>query len=257
MVRGVHDYRGVEVTDMSEAAEEKFRYSVVVPVYNEGANIAATCEQVRQTLPPGYEFLVVYDFDEDNTLPALAAVPPEQKPEHTRLVKNTLGRGVRYAIEAGMRAARAPVVVVMMADLSDDLPKVGEMVRRAENGAAVVAASRYMEGGRQVGGPWLKGMMSRTAGLTLHHIAGLPTHDPTNSFKAYRKDFLDSQKIETEAGFALGLELTAKAHAAGRRVEEVPASWYDRTAGESRFRLMKWMPVYLRWYFYAMINGRR
>lgn len=241
---------------MGEAASQ-FRYTVVVPVYNEGANIATTVEEARRTLPGEYEFLIVYDFDEDNTLPAVAKIPADKRPEHLRLVKNTLGRGVRYAIEAGMRAAQAPIVVVMMADLSDDLPKVGEMVRRAENGAAVVAASRYMEGGYQFGGPWLKGMMSRTAGLTLHHIAGLPTHDPTNSFKAYRKDFLDTQKIETEAGFALGLELTAKAHASGRRVEEIPASWYDRTAGESRFRLMKWMPVYLKWYFYAMINGRR
>jgi hypothetical protein len=47
------------------------------------------------------------------------------------LVKNTLSPGVRYAIEAGLRSAEAPVVVVMMADVSDDFSRVGAMVERA------------------------------------------------------------------------------------------------------------------------------
>ena len=227
------------------------RYSVVVPVFNESANIGNYCRKALETLPPGYELLICYDFDGDTTLPALAAVPASEKPANLRLVKNTLGKGVRYAIDAGMRAAIAPVVVVMMADLSDDFPKVEEMVRRAENGADVVCASRYMKGGKQIGGPWLKGFLSRMAGLTLRWFAGLPTHDPTNSFKAYRTDFLRKTPIESTAGFCLGIELTVKAHYNGGRVEQVPAVWYDRVGGESRFKLMKWLPHYLKWYVYA------
>ena len=49
-----------------------------------------------------------------------------------------------------------------------------------------------MRGGRQIGGPPLKRLMSRTAGLTLHWFAGVPTHDPTNNFKLYCRRFLDS-----------------------------------------------------------------
>jgi dolichol-phosphate mannosyltransferase len=233
------------------------RYSVVVPVYNEGGNIAAYCREALRHFPPNYELLICYDFEGDNTLPALAAIPPTEKPPLVRTVLNTLGRGARYAIEAGMRAAQAPVVVVSMADLSDDFRKVGEMVTRAERGADVVCATRYSTGGKQIGGPWLKGLMSRTAGVSLHYLAGLPTTDPTNSFKAYRKDFLDRNRIESTAGFCLGLELTAKAHLQGGRVEEVPAVWRDRTAGESRFHVWKWLPHYLKWYFYAFGRGRR
>lgn len=230
------------------------RYSLVVPVYNEGENIAAFCRALRQA-PPGYELLVCYDFPGDDTLPALERLPAEDRPEVLRTILNTRGRGVRFAIEEGMRAAAAPVVVVSMADLSDDFSRLGEMVARAEAGADVVCASRYVAGGRQLGGPRFKAFLSRAAGVTLHHLSGLPTHDPTNSFKAYRRDFLERTPIESEAGFALALELTVKAHFLGGRVEEVPATWNGRTKGESRFRLLAWLPHYLRWYFWAL--GRR
>ena len=108
-----------------------------------------------------------------------------------------------------------------------------------------------MAGGRQIGGPCLKCLLSRWAGWTLHWFTGLPMHDPTNSFKAYRQDFLQRTPIESHAGFCLGLELTVKAHFFGGRVEEVPTVWHDRTSGQSRFRLFRWLPHYLTWYLWA------
>ena len=65
----------------------------------------------------------------------------------------------------------------------------------------------------------------------------------------------DNDHLFESGIFSLGIELTVKAHLAGGRVEEVPATWTDRTAGQSRFRLWKWLPNYLRWYFYAF-RGR-
>jgi glycosyltransferase involved in cell wall biosynthesis len=233
------------------------RYSLVVPVFNEADNIGPFCRRARAELPSAYELLICYDFDGDNTLPALAALSPADKPAEVRLVKNELGKGVRYAMEAGMRAARAPVVVVMMADLSDDFARVEEMVQRVETGAEVVCGSRYVRGGGQVGGPWLKKLLSRTAGLTLRWFAGFPVHDPTNSFKAYSRAFLSRTPIESTAGFCLGLELAVKAHLGGGRVEEVPVVWHDRSAGQSRFRLWKWLPHYLRWYLLMLRRSRR
>jgi glycosyltransferase involved in cell wall biosynthesis len=222
-----------------------------VPVYNEADNIAAFCKAIAQ-IPPGYEVLICHDFPDDNTLAALDRLPQQQKPPSIRFVLNTLAPGVRYAIEAGFREAAAPVVVVTMADVSDDYSCVEEMVSRVEAGADVVCASRYMPGGRQIGGPPLKSFLSRAAGITLRRLAGVPTHDPTNSFKAYRRDFLERTPIESRAGFCLALELTVKAHFGGGRVEEVPATWRDRSSGKSRFRLFSWLPLYLRWYLWAL-----
>ncbi len=154
-------------------------------------------------------------------------------------------------------AAQSGVVVVMMADLSDEFSNVEAMVQRVESGVDVVCPSRYMRGGRQVGGPWLKNLLSRTAGISLCWLTGLPTHDPTNSFKAYRKQFLDQHPIESTAGFCLGMEMTVKAHFLGGNVEELPTTWLDRTEGESRFQLWKTLPMYLHWYGWALNHSRR
>jgi dolichol-phosphate mannosyltransferase len=225
--------------------------SIVIPVYNEGDNIAATLDGLRahvRTHP--FEALVVYDFDEDTTLPVVRRMQPGM-PE-VRLHRNQLGRGVLNAIRAGFEAARAPLVLVTMADLSDDPRDIDRMLAEAEKGGDVVAGSRYMRGGGQIGGPFLKRTLSRLAGLSLHYVGGIPTCDPTNNFKIYSSHLLEQVRIESTAGFELALELTVKAHLGGMEIREVPTTWRDRSAGESRFQLWDWIPHYMRWYLLAM-----
>jgi glycosyltransferase involved in cell wall biosynthesis len=228
----------------------------IVPVYNEGANIARALAELYEKVASPKRVLVVYDFDEDDTLPVVRELLGRYP--GLELVRNRLGKGVLNAIRAGLAATSSEVVVITMADLSDDLAVVDEMVRLIrDEGYDVVCASRYMPGGRQIGGPLVKGLMSRTAGLTLHWLSGLPTHDATNNFRAYRRSLLLETEIESEGGFELALEITAKAFAAGRRITEVPATWRDRTAGESRFKILAWTPHYLRWYVHAVRHGKR
>jgi hypothetical protein len=86
------------------------------------------------------------------------------------------------------------------------------------------------------------------AGLSLYHLAGIGTHDSTTNFRAYSREVLRRVRVESTHGFELGLELTVKAHALGLKVDEVPSTWLDRSAGTSRFRMWKWLPVYLHWY---------
>jgi dolichol-phosphate mannosyltransferase len=226
---------------------------IIMPVYNEGANIGRALTEIFEKVPLSKRVLVVYDFDEDDTLPALRELAPLYP--GVEAVKNTLGRGVLNAVRAGIAATTAEVVVITMADLSDDVaivPRMVELIR--VEGYDIVCASRYMRGGRQIGGPKLKGWLSRTAGISLHWLAGWPTHDATNAFRAYRRTVLAAIEIESRGGFAYSLEITAKAHAAGHRITELPSTWRDRSAGQSRFRLGAWLPHYLRWYFYALTH---
>lgn len=228
---------------------ESFELSIVVPVYNEGEAVEPVLRGLAADVHTPHEILVVYDFDGDTTVPVIERLATEIP--GLRGLRNDLGRGVLNAMKAGIAGTTAPYVLISMADGSDEPHIVDSMVARARAGADVVAASRYMRGGRQIGGPPLKRLMSRIAGLTLHWFAGVPTHDPTNNFKLYSRRFLDSVGIESTAGFELALELTVKATVARRRVAEVPTTWRDRTAGQSNFRLRKWLPHYLHWYMQA------
>jgi glycosyltransferase involved in cell wall biosynthesis len=224
--------------------------SLVVPVFNEAENIQPFLRDVERHVRLEHEVLLVYDFPEDTTLPAVAAMQPPCA--GVRLVHNTLGRGVLNALKAGFKASRGDVVVVMMADRSDEPRDVDAMAGLVRGGADVVAGSRYVRGGAQQGGPLLKRTLSRLAGMSLHYLAGLPVHDATNNFRAYSRRVIEEIPIEGEASFAVALELTLKAHWRGWRLAEVPTTWRDRTAGASRFRLWAWLPHYLRWYFRAL-----
>ena len=226
--------------------------AIVLPVYNEGEAVEPVLRGLSAGVKTPHELVVVYDFDGDTTVPVVQRLAGEIP--GLRGLRNDLGRGVLNAMKAGIAGTTAPYVLISMADGSDEPHIVDAMVDLARQGADVVAASRYMRGGRQIGGPPLKRLMSRVAGLTLHWFARVPTHDPTNNFKLYSRRFLETTTIESTAGFELALELTVKATLEKRRIAEVPTTWRDRTAGQSNFKLRKWLPHYLHWYRVAFLR---
>lgn len=227
--------------------------SIVVPVYREGEAARPVLSALAARAPTPHEILVVHDEPDDPTVQlvdALRGAHPQ-----IRAVHNQLGRGPALALRAGFAAARGEAVLVTMADASDDPDDCAPMLARLEEGYDLVAASRYMRGGRQLGGPPLKSLLSRTAGRSLHWLTGLPTADPTSAFKLYRKAMLDRLTLESDRGFEINLEITVKAFLAGYRISEVPTTWRDREQGRSNFKLLRWLPRYLRWYGLALRKG--
>jgi hypothetical protein len=173
------------------------------------------------------------------------------KEPRLRCIVNAYGPGPANAVRYGIAAAAAPVAVVTMSDGCDDPRQIDELARLVDRGVAVAAASRYMPGGQQVGGPLLKGLLSRAAGRSLSLFARIGTRDATNSFKAYSTDFVRNVGIDSRAGFEIGIELTAKARRMRMPVAEIPTIWLDRQAGVSNFKIAQWIPGYLRWYRFA------
>jgi dolichol-phosphate mannosyltransferase len=223
--------------------------SVVIPAYNEGEAIIPVLDRIFGAVQSPCEVLVVVDFAQDSTVPVLEAYAGTEP--RLKTVLNTYGRGPANAIRYGIDQACNGVVVVTMADGSDDPRQIDDLARLVERGVVVAAASRYGASGQQIGGPAFKGMLSRAAGTSLGIFARVGTRDATNSFKAYSTDFIREVGIDSRSGFEIGLELTAKARRLRRPVAEVPTIWLDRTSGESSFRLAEWIPRYLRWYGFA------
>jgi dolichol-phosphate mannosyltransferase len=226
------------------------RVTVVIPAYNEGTDIIPVLDRLLESVTLPCEVLIVVDFPEDSTIPVIERYADHVQPT-VRAMVNSFGRGPAHAIRYGVSQAKSPVVVVTMADGCDDPRQIDDLTRLVERGVVVAAASRYMPGGQQVGGPWLKRLLSRNAGRSLYWFASIGTRDATNSFKAYSREFVERVGIDSRDGFEIGLELTAKARRMRLPIAEIPTIWLDRPAGASNFKLVNWLPKYLHWYRFA------
>jgi dolichol-phosphate mannosyltransferase len=223
---------------------------IVIPVYNEGPNILATLGALSKNVRTPSRVLICYDFEADDTLPAVRGNPAAYAGLPVVFVRN-LGRGAHAAVMAGFAASNAAIVVAYPADDDFNGAIIDPMVALVRGGCDVVCASRFMPGGAMRNCPWLKAVLVRTAAFLLHYIAALPTRDPTSGFRMFSRRVVDQIKIESDQGFCYSIELLVKAHRLGWRIGEVPALWFERQHGSSRFRVLKWLAAYLRWFNYA------
>lgn len=225
------------------------RVSIVIPAYNEGAEIEVVLSRLAEAVTLPCEIVVVVDSPDDSTAPYVEKYAVTDA--RIRLVVNDVQPGPAQAIRYGIERAEAGVVLVTMADGCDDPQQIDQLVRLVERGVVIAAASRYSRGGQQVGGPFLKSLLSRIAGLSLWLFARVGTRDATNSFKAYDAEFIRQVGITSVAGFEIGIELVAKARRARLPVAELPTIWLERHHGMSNFKLVGWLPHYLRWWRFA------
>ena len=226
------------------------RLDIVIPVYNEGNIILATLAELRRSVSTPSRILICYDLPDDNTLAMIDGHPEQVEGLTIEFVRNR-SRGAHAAVMTGFAASRAPFVLMFPADDDFNAGMIDVMVGKAEQGADVVCASRFIPGGSMVGCPWLKALLVRTAAFTLYYIAGLPSRDPTNGFRLFSRRVIDRVEIESDSGFCYSLELLVKCHRLGWPVSDVPAKWIERRQGASRFQVLNWVPAYLRWYVYA------
>jgi dolichol-phosphate mannosyltransferase len=221
--------------------------TVIIPAFNEGVNIRKTIQDLRNLYTETIDVIVVVDFEEDTTISFFNEIV--DIPKTYKIAVQNYGPGPANAIRFGIDQANTECVLVMMADGSDDVRAISELSNLISRGVAVACASRYMSGGQQIGGPRFKKFLSRTAGKLVYSLAGVGTHDPTNSFKAYSKAMVQQAGIESRSGFEIGIELVSKAHRLRLPIAEIPTIWLDRTEGNSRFLLARWAPKYLPWFF--------
>jgi glycosyltransferase involved in cell wall biosynthesis len=226
------------------------RLDIVIPVYNEGRNILATLAELRQHVRTPVRILICYDLPDDDTLSTIEAHPECREGLTIEFVRNP-SRGPHAAVLTGFAASRAPFVLVFPADDNFNGPIIDLMVAKAEQGADIVCADRFIPGGCMVGCPWLKSFLVRSAAFTLYYVAQLPSRDATSGFRLFSRRVIDNIEIESNTGFCYSLELLVKCHRLGWPVAEVPAKWFERNKGASRFQVVNWVGAYLRWYRYA------
>ena len=119
-------------------------------------------------------------------------------------------------------------------------------------GYQVVCPSRFIRGGKMTGNPFLKGIITKLVSFFLFYFTSFPIKDSTNSFRLFSKELINKVKIESNKGFTLSLELTAKAHRLGYKITEIPTIWVERDKGKSRFKLFSFILPYTKWLYYIV-----
>jgi dolichol-phosphate mannosyltransferase len=225
---------------------------IIIPVFNEDSNIIRVLNALYASIQRhSFRVLICYDFDEDTTLAALETY--DNAGVDIQLVKNS-AQGPHAAVMAGFRASTAPAVFVFPADDDYNPPIVDGMIDMMRNdGCDIVCASRFMPGGSMVDCPWLKDLLVRLSAWALHALARVPTHDSSNGLRMFSRRVIETIEVESTEGFTYSIELLVKTHRLGWRICETPAQWFERGSGEgqSNFKVLGWLPAYLKWFFYA------
>jgi len=225
--------------------------SIIIPAHNEQDSITEVINRIEGILDIPHELIVVNDHSTDAT-PELVRKLSAQYP-NIKLIDNLTDAGFANAIKAGFASVKTEVVVPVMADLCDDLFTIKDMFKKIKEDYDIVCGSRYIKGGIRLGGSRIKGFFSSFAGISLHYLLGVPTHDIANAFKMYRKKVIDSIDIKSK-GFEVSMEMPLKAYYLGFKITEVPTVWMERTRGTSSFRMLRLFPNYFRLYIWAIFK---
>jgi len=209
---------------------------VVVPTYNEADNIEPVLRRLRAALPLA-DVLVIDDGSPDGT----GARAHELAGELGRIevLERAGPSGLGTAYREGFRIAidrGYDVVCEMDADLSHEPESMAALVAAVAGGADLAIGSRYVPGGRVVNWPVRRQVLSRAGGLYARVLLGLPVHDVTSGFRAYRTTLLRRVSLADvrTSGYGFQIELTYRTAAAGGRITEVPITFRERVAGASK-----------------------
>jgi len=212
------------------------RVLVVLPTYNEAANIATVLERVRLALPDA-SILVVDDNSPDGTADIVekSAATLEQISLLRREAKVGLGSAYRDGFRQGL-AEGYDVLVEMDSDLSHDPDALGSLVAPIGEGFEVSIGSRYVPGGSIPDWTLARRLLSRGGNLYADLMLGLGVRDSTAGFRAYAATLLRRMDLDSVRADSYGfqIEMTYRALRAGARVMEVPIRFVDRALGTSK-----------------------
>jgi dolichol-phosphate mannosyltransferase len=209
---------------------------LVIPTYNEAANVEAVVAAALEQLPPTRRLLVVDDSSPDGT--GRIADRLAEGCEDVAVLHRPAKRGLGPAYVAGFRealAGGAELIAHMDADFSHDPADLPRLLEAAAD-ADLVLGSRYVEGGEVTDwGPGRRAI-SRWGSVYARAALGVGIRDLTSGFKVFRRRALEAIDLQSLAslGYAFQVETTFRTIRAGFRVVEVPITFRDRRVGQSK-----------------------
>jgi glycosyltransferase involved in cell wall biosynthesis len=214
------------------------RYSIVVPFYNEQANIVslyAKLTGVMVALNEPYELVFVDDGSRDNTFAVLGDIY-----EHdpcVNLVRLRRNFGQTAGLAAGFDFARGEIIISMDGDLQHDPEEIPRFLEKIDEGYDLVSGWRYARRDH-----WLtRQIPSRVANWMMAKLSGIELHDFGTTFKAYRREIIQEIQLYGE----LHRFIPALASSVGARISEIPITNLERKSGKSNYGIGRTIRVLL------------
>lgn len=228
----------------------KNELSIIVPTHNEADVVIKTLEKLGDLVKLPHEIIVVDDSIDGTT----KLVRQYSRKNHNVFL--VTGKEIKFgrALQLGIGKARTDKVVVVMGDLCDDPKTIDRMYKKIQDGWDVVCGSRYMKGGKKIGGPFLQGLFSFLFCKLMHLFLGIPTTDVSNAFKMYKKRTLKDVVFNFESGMEASMEVFLQAYFNGAKVLDVPTVWRGRAIGKSKFKMLFRAPKYLTIFLGVLIS---
>ncbi len=238
------------------------RALVVIPTYNESENIERMLRRIHESLP-GAGVLVVDDGSPDGTADIVTRVAAELSDVHllSRADKSGLGSAYRAGFAWGLERGYDACIEID-ADFSHDPAALPSLVAKLDEGFDVAIGSRYIEGGSIPNWAWHRHLLSRGGNSYASAMLGLGVADSTAGYRAYTAEILrrlDLDRVRAE-GYGFQIEMTYRACQHGAAITEVPISFVDREAGESKmssFIVIEALGLVTWWGLGRFVHGLR
>jgi dolichol-phosphate mannosyltransferase len=228
--------------------------TVVLPAFNEAIGLDDLLQRIGDAVGAlcPFQILVVDDGSSDGTAEVAVAAPAGLR---VRVLSHEVNRGYGRALKTGLNAAvqHDGVVVTLDADGSHDPDLIPAMIEKIGAGYDLVIASRFRQGGAEIGVPWPRRLLSRCASLVFRSALSMGgVRDYTSGFRAYRTSLIrrviharGEDGFLRSAHFAAGFELLLNAAALGARIAEIPLELhYERKRSASKLRVTRDLPPY-------------
>ena len=229
--------------------------SVVIPSKNEEFNIEYTVRDIQKEFDThrlNYEIIVVNDGGSDRTEQIVWDMSLRDK--RVRMINNKPPFGFGNAIRKGLNEYKGDIVIIAMADSSDDPKEMVQYIQRVESGFDCCFGTRWVKGTVVEGYPLFKLVLNRMVNKFISVLFGLEYNDVTNAFKCYSRKTIDGIKPVLSRHFNITVELPLKAIIRGYSYAIIPTSWHERRRGKSKLKLQEMGSRYLFIIIYVLLE---
>ena len=227
--------------------------SIILPVHNEKESLAIMVRLLISSLKFPHEIIIVHDSKEDNALDEANKLKKEFS--NIKVIHNTIGRGVRNAVETGIQNSSHQLILITAVDEIFPIISIDLMLEKLLNGNFdFISGTRYSKGGSRLGGSLIGSILSRIANKVFNYLSKIELTDCTTGIKMFKKEVWNNISFQSkQVGWAFAFEFSIKAYINGYKTSEYPIKSVDRLfGGSSTFKFGPWVKEYLKLFIWGI-----